>query len=84
MVQPSVTASGKVVQFFRAVGLFRPSYTPEFKEKYKKRAAIESKNAEMKRFYGMSRARGWGLKGVTRQVKLTAIAVNLRAIARIA
>ena len=27
MVQPSVTASGKVVQFFRAVGLFRPSYT---------------------------------------------------------
>lgn len=57
---------------------------PEFKEKYKQRAAIESKNAEMKRFYGMSRARGWGLKGVTRQVKLTAIAVNLRAIARIA
>lgn len=56
---------------------------PEFKEKYKKRAAIESKNAEMKRFYGMSRARGWGLEGVVTQVKLTAIAVNLRAIARL-
>ena len=27
MVCPSVTASCKVVQFFRAVGLFRPSYT---------------------------------------------------------
>ena len=27
MVQPSVTVSGKVVPFFRAVGLFRPSYT---------------------------------------------------------
>lgn len=27
MVQPSVTASGKVVQFFRAVDLFRPAYT---------------------------------------------------------
>ena len=57
--------------------------TPEFKEKYKNRAAIECKNAEMKRFYGMSRARGWGLRGVITQVKLTAIAVNLRAIARL-
>lgn len=27
MVQPSVTVSGKVVPFFRAVGLFIPSYT---------------------------------------------------------
>lgn len=57
--------------------------TPEFKEKYKNRAAIECKNAEMKRFYGMSRARGWVLRGVVTQVKLTAIAVNLRAIARL-
>ena len=54
---------------------------PEFQEKYKKRAAQEWKNAEMKRFHGMSRARGWGLRGLRIQVKLTAIAVNLKRIA---
>ena len=35
----------------------------------------------MKRFHGMSRARGWGLRGLRIQVKLTAIAVNLKRIA---
>ena len=54
---------------------------PEFQEKYKKRAAQEWKNAEMKRFHGMSQARGWGLRGLRIQVKLTAIAVNLKRIA---
>lgn len=54
---------------------------PEFQEKYKKRSAQEWKNAEMKRFHGMSRARGWGLRGLRIQVKLTAIAVNLKRIA---
>ena len=57
---------------------------PEFQEKYKKRAAQEWKNAEMKRFHGMSRARGWGLRGIRIQVKLTAIAVNLKRIAVLA
>jgi len=56
---------------------------PEFLEKYKKRAAHEWKNGEMKRFHGMSRAKGLGLRGVTVQVKLTAIAVNLKRIAAI-
>ena len=56
---------------------------PEFLEKYKKRAAQESKNAEMKRFHGMSRARGWGLRSMQIQAKLTAIAVNLKRIAAI-
>jgi transposase len=55
--------------------------TPEFKEKYKKRASIEWKNGEMKRFHGLARARGWGLASVTTQAKLTAIAVNLKRIA---
>lgn len=54
---------------------------PEFQEKYKKRAAHEWKNAEMKRFHGMARARGWGLRSMTIQAKLTAIAVNLKRIA---
>lgn len=54
---------------------------PEFQEKYKKRAAQEWKNGEMKRFHGMVRARGWGLRSVSTQVKLTAIAVNLKRIA---
>lgn len=53
----------------------------EFWEKYKKRAAQESKSAEMKRFYGLARARGYGLLSVTQQAKLTAIAVNLKRIA---
>ena len=54
---------------------------PEFQEKYKKRAAHEWKNAEMKRFHGMARARGWGLRSMSIQAKLTAIAVNLKRIA---
>ncbi len=55
--------------------------TEEFKEKYKKRASIEGKNAELKRFHGLSRARGYGLLSVSKQSKLTAIAVNLKRIA---
>ncbi len=54
---------------------------PEFQEKYKKRAAHEWKNAEMKRFHGLVRARGWGLRSMSIQAKLTAIAVNLKRIA---
>jgi len=55
-----------------------------FKEQYKKRASIESKNAELKRFHGLARARGYSLKSVTKQAKLTALAVNLKRIAAIA
>ena len=55
--------------------------TAEFKERYKKRAAQEWKNAEMKRFHGLARARGYGLRSVSMQAKLTAIAVNLKKIA---
>lgn len=57
--------------------------TPEFQEKYKQRAAQEWKNAEMKRFHGMTRARGWGLRSMSFQAKLTAIAVNLKRIAQL-
>ena len=56
---------------------------PEFLEKYKKRSAQEWKNGEMKRFHGLSRARGWGLRSILFQAKLTAIAVNLKRIAAI-
>jgi transposase len=55
--------------------------TDEFKEKYKKRASQEWKNGEMKRFHGLDRARGYGLKSITMQAKLTALAVNLKRIA---
>jgi hypothetical protein len=57
--------------------------TEEFKGKYKKRASIEGKNAELKRFHGLSRARGYGLFSVSIQSKLAAIAVNLKRIAAI-
>lgn len=57
--------------------------SPEFQEKYKKRAAEEWKNAEMKRFHGMARAKGWGLRSMTFQAKFTAIAVDLKRIANL-
>ncbi len=56
----------------------------EFKEKYKKRASIEGKNAELKRFHGLARARGYGLFSVSQQSKLAAIATNIKRIAAIA
>ena len=57
--------------------------TPEFLKKYKKRAAEEWKNAEMKRFHGLARAKGWGLRSMAFQAKFTAIAVNLKRIANL-
>ena len=63
--------------------LSQRSKTQEFYEKYKKRAKIEPKNAEMKRFHGMARSRGYGLRSVSIQAKLTAIAVNLKRISRL-
>ena len=56
----------------------------EFLQKYKARARSESKNAEMKRFHGLARARGYGLKAVFLQAVFTAIAVNLKRIAKLA
>jgi IS5 family transposase len=56
-------------------------YKAEYTKKYKKRAAQEWKNGEMKRFHGMNRARGWGKRSVSFQAKFTAIAVNLKRIA---
>jgi len=50
--------------------------TDEFKEKYKKRACQEWKNEEMKNFHRLDSARGYGLKSMTLQEKLTALAVN--------
>lgn len=35
----------------------------------------------MKRFHGLDRARGYGLKSVSTQAKLTAIVANLKRIA---
>ena len=55
--------------------------TEEFKEKYRKRACQEWKNGEMKNFHGLDRARGYGLKSMVLQAKLTALAVNLKRIA---
>jgi len=54
-----------------------------FLEQYKKRASHEWKNGEMKRFHGMDRARGYGLKSMQTQAKLTALAVNLKRIANL-
>jgi len=58
--------------------------TWEFQDEYRKRASIEWKNAELKRFHGLARAKGYGLRSVSTQAKLTALAVNLKRIAALA
>ncbi len=83
----SGTSAGRVL----VIGINTPEFygysqeqkTEEFKEKYKKRACQEWKNGEMKNFHGLNRARGYGLKSMSRQAKLTALAVNLKRIASI-
>lgn len=57
--------------------------TQEFQDKYKKRSSSEWKNAEMKRFHGLDRARGYGLRSMGIQARLTALAVNLKRIAKL-
>jgi len=57
--------------------------TPEFLNEYRKRAKIEPKHAELKRFHGLDRAKGYGLQSVRIQAKLTALAVNLKRIAKL-
>ena len=49
-----------------------------FLDHYKVRARIEPKNAEMKRFHGLDRAKGFGLVSVQSQSIFVAIAVNLK------
>jgi hypothetical protein len=50
--------------------------TEEFKEKYKERSCQEWENGEMKNFHGLDRAKGYGLKSMSLQAKLNALAVN--------
>jgi transposase len=82
---------GKVVGKILEIGINTPEfygYSQEqklevFKEKYKKRSCQEWKNGEMKNFHGLDRAWGYGLKSMEIQAKLTALAVNLKRIAKI-
>ncbi|WP_433747902.1 IS1182 family transposase [Falsibacillus pallidus] len=83
--------SGKTVGKVLEVGINTPEFyeysqqqkSEEFRQKYRKRACQEWKNGEMKNFHGLDRARGYGLKSMTLQAKLTALAVNLKRIAKI-
>lgn len=80
---------GKRIARVLTIGINTPEFyeysqrakTEEFKEKYKKRASHEWKNGEMKRFHGLATARGYSLKSMRTQAKLTALAVNLKRIA---
>ena len=51
--------------------------TPKFLREYKKRAKIEPKNAELKRFHGLGRATGYGLRSIRTQAKLTAFLIQV-------
>jgi hypothetical protein len=53
-----LTVGMNTAQFYE---LSQQQKIEEFKEKYTKRASIEGKNTELKRFHGLSRARGLGL-----------------------
>ncbi len=64
-------------------GYSQEQKSEEFREKYKNRACQEWKNGEMKNFHGLGRARGYGLRSMATQAKLTALAVNLKRIAAI-
>ena len=55
----------------------------DFLEGYKKRACHENKNGEMKRFHGLAKAKGYSLLSMRKQARLTAIAVNLKRIAKL-
>jgi len=57
--------------------------TQEFLDEYRKRAKIESTNAELKRIHGLNRAKGYGLRSIRIQAKLTVLAVNLKRIAKL-
>lgn len=82
---------GKMIRKILDVSINTPDFyqysqeqkTDEYKEKYKSRACQEWKNGEMKNFHGLDRARGYGLKSMSLQAKLTALAVNLKRIANI-
>lgn len=81
--------SGTSVGRILIIGINTPEFyeysqrqkTDEFKEKYKERACHEGKNGELKNHHGLNRARGYGLKSMGIQSRLTAIAVNLKRIA---
>ncbi len=57
--------------------------TQDFKEDMKDRAHIEPKQAGMKRFHGMARAKYWGLPKVNIQFIITGIAVNVKRLANV-
>jgi transposase len=86
-----ICITGKTVGKVLEVGINTPEFyqysqeqkTEKFKEVYRKRACQEWKNGEMKNFHGLDRARGYGLKSMALQAKLTALAVNLKRIAAI-
>ncbi|RDW21345.1 IS5/IS1182 family transposase [Oceanobacillus arenosus] len=83
--------SGKTVGRILEIGINTPEFygysqeqkSDEFREKYKKRSCQEWKNGEMKNFHGLDRAKGYDLKSMELQAKLTAFAVNIKRIAAI-
>lgn len=57
--------------------------TIEFKEDMKGRSKIEPKQAEMKRFHGLKRAKYWGISKVNIQTTITGIVVSVKRLANV-
>ncbi len=54
--------------------------TDDFKDHHRKRFAIEAKNSQLKNPHGLVRNKTPDLKGMTLQVVMAIVAVNLRRI----
>jgi hypothetical protein len=57
--------------------------TDQFKLKSKRRSFIEHKNAELKRYHGLARAKYRGLSRIRMQAILTAFVVNAKRMTKI-
>ena len=57
--------------------------TEEYKIRSKKRGIIEHKNAELKRYHGLTTAKYCGLFGMIIQSHLSAITVNIKRIVKL-
>lgn len=81
-----VSRKSKLIQRTMQVGEFHEysqarrtlCKTPEYKKRMNQRSAIEGTNSELKRGYGLNRARYRGLKRIDIQMQYTAAACNIR------
>lgn len=78
----SVSKKAGTVGKILTVGINTPEFY-EYSQEQKTESLPRRKKWRNEESHGLDRARGYGLKSMSRQAKLTAIAVNLKRIAKI-